>query len=440
MLVSRREVIAGGLSLVPSVVLAQTASATPKFTVSVSIDHERPHLGRFALGCEWGAAPVPGRRTVLVVADGQQYFVRPGGAARLQRDLFGPGLNVLTIVGRSRSNAIGRLVMNPDGTDWRTAYRLLNWTQWARDIATVIDGLGLERKGLGLYGRSGGAHLIHQYLTLRPKTRARVYVQAAVNDDLDAVWGLGGDPFWSEFSSSDSALATRLLDWLRGHPEQRRNLVLILQRQNFFESQKALPAARRAAAKAFVEGDAAAVSDMKKRYQIDDLEQMRSTLEGVGSAVRVYEFASPRPDLRNVQGPLRPADEADFYYAEPLSDPPYRPPVPRTDWAKLREVGAEVLQVAGRYDHTCDYRTQIGLNGLTRNSKLVILDDNHVFKRWTDSGRQPAFVQAFFHEGSSGAGFVRQLDALGDLRWTEQLVTPARSLSHAARRAISRAT
>jgi hypothetical protein len=439
MLVSRREVMAGGLSLLPSVALAQTGSAPPKVTVSVPIDHERPRLGHFALDCEWGAAPVPGRRTVLAVADGQQYFVRPGGAARLQKDLFGPGLNVLTIVGRSRSNAIERLVMKPDGTDWRTAYRLLNWTQWARDVAMVIDRLGLETKGLGLYGRSGGAHLIHQYLTLRPKTRARVYVQAAVNDDLDAVWGVGGDPFWSEFSSTDSALATRLLDWLRSHPEQRRSLILVLQRQNFFETLEALPAARQAAAKAFIDGDAAAVSEMRSRYQIDALEQMHSTLEGVGSAVRVYEFASPRPDLRNVQGPLRPSDEADFYYAEPLPDSSYRPPVRRTEWSKLREVAGDVLQVAGRYDHTCDYRTQIGLNGLTRNSKLVILDDNHVFKRWTDSGRQPAFVQAFFHEGTSGPGFERELDALGDLRWTEQPVTPARPPSHAARQATSRA-
>lgn len=420
MLLSRREAIAGGAALLPSLALAQDVSPPTRVTVEVPADHDRPQLGRIKLQCEWGAPPVAGRPTVIAVADAQQYFVRPGGAARLQLELFGSGLNLLAIVGRSRSEELARLVMKPEGTDWAAAYRLLNWKQWARDIALVMRRLKLGEHGLGLYGRSGGAHLIHQYLTLYPETRARVYVQAAVNHELDVRWGLGGDRFWSEFSASDPALARELLFWLEQNTDQRRNLILIFQRQHFFEALEALPVARVSAARAFLKGDRVAIAEMRARYQIDAIEQTRSTLEGVGAAARVYEFAAPRRDPRGAAGPLAPTHEANFYYAFPLAEPSHRPVVPPADWSRLRGQSAELIQVAGRHDHTCDYRTQIGLNGLTRNSNLLILDDDHVFKRWTATKTQPRFLQTYFLHGAASAEFQRELAAIESLRWSEE--------------------
>lgn len=420
MLLSRREAIVGGMALLPSSAVARKTGEALSFTVEVPADHERPESGRIPLGCEWGAAPVRGRPTVIAVADAQQYYVRPGGAARLQAEVFGREINLLTIVGRSRSEALGRLVTGPGGVDWRTAYRLLNWTQWARDLASVIRRLKLAGDGFGLYGRSGGALLIHQYLTLYPQSRARVFVQAAVNHELDVRWGVGGDRFWGEFSASDPARARELLAWVGRNPQHRRNLILIFQRQHFFETLEALPAARLAAAKAFLEGDAAAIADMRARYQIDAIERTRGGIEGVGGAVRVYEFAAPRADPRGVPGPLAPTHEANFHYAYPLAEPGYRPAVPAADWSRLRDQAAEVLQVAGRHDHTCDYRTQIGLNGLTRNSRLVILDDDHVFKRWAATKAQPRFVQTYFLKGGASPEFQREIAALGDLRWSER--------------------
>ena len=419
MLLSRREAIAGSIALLPSLALAQNTSAPAGFSIDVPADHDQPRLGRIPLRCEWGAPPVSGRPTVIAVADAQQYYVRPGGAARLQADLFGPALNLLTIVGRSRSDDLARLVMKPEGTDWNAAYRLLNWKQWARDIAMVIRRLKLGAHGLGLYGRSGGAQLIHQYLTLYPETRARVYLQAAVNHELDVRWGVGGDRFWDEFFGSEPQVARELLAWVRRNPEQRRSLILVLQRQHFFETLEGLPAARLSAANAFLKGDRAAVAEMRARYQIDAIEQTRSTLEGVGGAVRVYEFAASRPDPRGASVRLAPTHEANFYYAHPLAEPGHRPAVPPTDWSRLRVQTAEVLQVAGRHDHTCDYRTQIGLNGLTRNSRLLILDDDHVFKRWAATKTQPRFLQAYFLHGPASGAFQRELDAIESLRWRE---------------------
>jgi hypothetical protein len=421
MVVSRRGVLWGMLaaSALPGPTRAQAQDGEAGFDVSVPIDHDRPSAGTFGLRCEWGAAPRADRPIVVVVADAQQYFVRAGGAARLQRELFGPSLNVLAIVGRSRSEALARLVMPEGRTDWAAAYRLLNWRQWARDVEAVVAHHAIDPARLGLYGRSGGAHLIHQLLTLRPDLGGRAYVQAAVNHPLDVRWGLSADRSWQEVAAADNALSVRLLEWLERNPDQRRNLILVLQRQHFFEPLENLTAARLAAVQAFLRGDQAAIEDARERYQIAALEQMRGTLEGVGAAVRVYEFASAHADPRTVPGELRPDTEALFYYAAPLPDPAYRPTVPPTDWTRLRQQSTEVLQVAGRHDHTCDYRTQIGLNGLTRGSTLLILDDDHVFRRWVASGTQPALLQAYFAGGLASPEFRRALEAIAPLRWRE---------------------
>ena len=422
MLVTRRAMLGGALAAFSVRADAQHPSAaagTLVLEVPVPLDHSEPRLGRFPLRCEWGAPPQSGRTTVVVVADGQQYFVRPGGAARLERDLFGGGLNVLAIVGRSRAPEVERFVLPGARPDWQAAYRFLNWRQWARDVEAVIRHLGLGSRHLGLYGRSGGAHLIHQILTLRPDLRGRAYVQAAVNHPLDVAWGLGADHLWEQLAASDAAAARNLAAWLERRPERRRDLVLVLQRQHFFETLEALPAARTNAVRAFLSGDEAAIAEMLERYQINAIQQSRSTLEGIGGGVRVYEFAAPHADPRTRAAPLRPDVEALFHYAHPLAEEGYRPAVAATDWSRLRDQGMEVLQVAGRHDHTADYRTQIGLAGLTRGSRLLLLDDDHVFKRWTAAGTQRALLQAFFRDGMESQAFRSALAAVEPLRWRE---------------------
>ena len=418
MLLTRRAML-GGVLAVPLSTAALAQPSPGSIDVEVPVDHDAPEGGSFPLRCEWGAAREARRPTVVVVADAQQYFVRPGGAARLQRELFGEAVNVLAITGRSRAPALERLIMPGGETDWALAYRLLNWRQWARDIESVVRHLGLEPSELGLYGRSGGAHLIHQLLTLRPDIAGRSYVQAAVNHPLDVRWGLGADHLWEQFSAAEPATAQALLAWLERQPPQRRDLVLVLQRQHFFETLEALPAARLRAVRAFLDGDQATVAQMRERYQINALEQMRGSLEGVGSAVRVYEFAAPHADPRQRLAPLRPDVEALFYYGHPLAEPGRRPEVPPTDWFRLRDQSGALLQVAGRHDHTCDYRTQIGLNGLTKGSELLLLDDDHVFKRWTAAGTQPLLLRAYFGAGPASATFREALAAVEPLRWRE---------------------
>ena len=299
MFVSRRELVFGALAASAAPALAQVAPGAQQdapalgFAVPVPIDHHRPGDGRIDLPCEWGAPPRADQPTIVVVADAQQYFVRPGGAARLQRELFGPALNVLTIIGRSRSADLARLVMRGDVVDWHAAYRLLNWRQWTRDIEFVIGGLAIKSPRLGLYGRSGGAHLIHQLLTRRPDLGGRAYVQAAINHELDVRWGLGADRSWQQLVDADAALARDLLNWLARNPERRRELILVLQRQHFFEPLEEIEAARRQAVRAFLDGDAAQIGRLRSQYQIDAIEGARGTLEGVGAAVGWIGRACP---------------------------------------------------------------------------------------------------------------------------------------------------
>ncbi|HST37748.1 MAG TPA: hypothetical protein VLK25_14115, partial [Allosphingosinicella sp.] len=141
-MLSRRDLMLAGLMAIPAAAVAQPAGpgAAPALEVEVEVpfDHDHPELGRFMLPCEWGARPRAGRPTVIVVADAQQFYVRPGGAARLQRELFGDAFNVLTIVGRSRAPALAGRVLPGGAPDWPAATRLLNWRQWARDIEAVM--------------------------------------------------------------------------------------------------------------------------------------------------------------------------------------------------------------------------------------------------------------------------------------------------------------
>lgn len=418
----RRTVLAG-LVMAPSVGFAQSPPAFP-LGISAPMDHDTPSAGTFDLQCEWGAPPRSDRPTAIIVADAQQFYVRPGGAARLQSQLFGADLNVLTIVGRSRSPAIERLVRANGWLDVPLASRLLNWRQWVGDLAAVIAHLRLPADQVALYGRSGGAHLIHQFLTRHDRLASRAFVQAAVNSELDVAWGLGSDSFWSEIRRDSPEVAAELLKFVVQHPTRRRDLVLVLQRQNFFEPLEALPAARVRAIRAFLAGDESKIAEMLERYQINAIAATRDTLEGIGAAKRIGEFARPHPDPRHSTGSLSPSIEALFYFGEPFVSSSGTPAEPTADYHRLRDQSCEVLQIAGRWDHTADYRTQIGLAGLTRNSKLVILDDNHVFDRWTSSGLQPGLIQAFMAGGLRSNATQDALKRLAPLVWNERSLRP----------------
>src|ERR1700722_18799854 len=83
---------------------AQPASAS-QHALSVPLDYADSGAGRADLTYEFGEPFNPKKRTVLLVADGQQFYVQPGAAARLQKQLFGPDVNVVGLLTRGSTPA-----------------------------------------------------------------------------------------------------------------------------------------------------------------------------------------------------------------------------------------------------------------------------------------------------------------------------------------------
>ena len=418
--VSRREVLAYGLCAAATIACPSRSAAASGNSISVPLDHENPRSPRIALGYEWGAPHRPDRRTVLLVADAQQFYLRPGAAADLQAKLFGNRLNVLALFGRVNSPELLNYARPRDAIDWSRAARVLNVHQWIADLKAVADALNLSPEKLTLYGRSGGADMVLRFVATHPTRVARAYVQAAVTHDLAARWGVSADHFWEELTAYDQAAAQRLAAFVTTRPDRRREAMLLLQRQNFYEPLDGLQEARVKLIQALLNDDGTRIADYRSRYQLDSLEAMRASGKDL-SPVRIHEFARAYADPRGRGAPLRPDIESIFYYAEPMTRSIYgaavQRPYPPLD--HLRASPTEILIVAGRHDHTSDYRTQIGLAGIAPRSELLLFDDDHVFKRLTESGRHPALLQAFLADGLKARSYEEARDALAPLRWNE---------------------
>src|SRR5262245_33565661 len=87
------------LALMPTAAAQDPAPpAATGGSLQVPLDHGQPGGPAAAIDYELGAPFDPGKPTVLVVADAQQFHLRPGALAALQRDQFGDGFNVVGTV------------------------------------------------------------------------------------------------------------------------------------------------------------------------------------------------------------------------------------------------------------------------------------------------------------------------------------------------------
>lgn len=395
------------------------ASVQNSFNVRVPLDHDEPGYGTLDLVCEWADPPRQGMRTVLLIADAQQFYLRPGGARRMADGLFGGSVNLLSIVGRSRAPQIEGMLRPGRKTDWSMAWRIFRARQWLGDIDKVLDHVGPFGKAgqLSMYGRSGGAFLIQQAVARRPDVASRLFLQAGVNHELDAQLGHHPDGFWRDLSRADPTLADKLLSCLRSHPHSRRQAIAIFQRQHFFVPAEHLVAARSAAARAVVEEDTETLARMRTDYQIDALDAMRETPEGIASVVRLAEFAMPHPDPRSSSVSIHPDTERLFDVAEPVLavvDSRSRAEA-ASDWHRLSRFKGEALLLSARHDQTCDYRTQAHIGRLFRNSRVLLLNDNHVFSKLEAAGQLPLMVRGFLAgRGLADSAFLNSVKALQD--------------------------
>ncbi len=391
-MLNRRKLIGSALGATSMALLpklhAQEAPAGSNVVVrkvSVPFDHLDPRSGTFALDVlVVGGTIDRSLPTIFIIGDGQQFYVRAAEMPRF-RGIFGPTVNIVGIAGRGFAPALAAKLGSPDSptADWEQAYRLLNDAQWTADIdAARIQLLGADKK-IHIFGVSGGGYLLHAFMTQYGKAVATAYSEVAALPPIEGALNLQHDRFWAELADDQRA---QLAGALVARPDRRPFYAQLLQRQNYFVTLEGLTAARSELITAIARDDQAVLRKAATDYQVDGVQRMLSTGTGWAIRVREYEFAWPvlKAGTAWKANSFRPDIEVSEFAAAPLLrlNAAGRIPPPMFDLASLNDLTAEVLIVCGRYDHISDYREQIAISGRYRNSRLLILDDDHILHNW----------------------------------------------------------
>ena len=193
-------------------------------TIEVPYDHKSPGLGRAPLYFELGRKYDKTKPTIFIIADAQQFYVRRGQVAQLQQSLFGESFNVVGIVGRGSSQDFIKFAHDANNQpDWVRAWRVFNSEQWVDDIEAVRRVVVGNNGKILLYGRSGGAFLVHQYLAKYGAHVQRSFTQAALNPFIVHELHLNSDHFWEEIGAQDRNLQTLLKRRFGASPCRTRN-------------------------------------------------------------------------------------------------------------------------------------------------------------------------------------------------------------------------
>lgn len=373
-------------------------------TITAPIDHNNINIGNFKLEYEFGMPYNPKLPTVIVVSDAQQFYVRKGRISKIQEELFGKDFNVLGLIPRSTSQELiqkMKLITN-ERIDWRLAYSIFKSYQFINDIELIIKEVLKEQQNIYLYGQSGGAFLITEYLSQFPSSKVKkVFIGASVNSVVEHKLGILHDNFYRDYLTNNN-LEKRKLDSVLSVGFFDRSLIASLfQRQNFFVELADLSKNRSVLVDRLYARDTAYVNKLKKEYQIDALNNLFETDRGISIRVRIAEFIYPLlgdwggdrttfyPDLENSYNVAYPllvlkSNDLDFQFLESFNE--------RT----FRKYNGEVFILSGRYDHVADYRSSIYLNGLLENSSLFIVDDEHTFKSLKSNDDYRNLIQDFF--------------------------------------------
>ena len=389
-------------------------------TMRVPFDHDRPEDGGFPLQFALLRPFDVQKPTVAVVSDGQQFFVTAEAFRRTIEKIFDERFNVDGVFGRGQSADVQGRIGSADGSvDWVLAYRFLCARQWIGDIEAMRQALLGSDGKLLLYGRSGGAMMVHQYLSRHGGNAERAFTQAAVDNYLEAEYGLESDRFWEEISPGDQKDLTSVL---RRLPNDRNTIIAVLQRQNFFVDRAQLAAQRHALIRSLAAGDNDLVSRLVIDFQVGAIRKLEASPLGPAIAVRRFELETPlaaRYDFaKGGPGFFRSRERIRAGRPAVLSRARRPSRVSDVGPPALHRVPTAVLMIAGRWDHTCDYRSQIALASCYPSSTLVILDDDHTFHRMAQSTRTRDVTIGALSPTSSAA-YRDAMSILDALRWRD---------------------
>jgi pimeloyl-ACP methyl ester carboxylesterase len=406
-------------ALIPATIVAEAGR-----TVSVPIDYNNPQSSRIPLYFELGAPFDPAKPTVIVIADGQQYYVRKDAVVDLQKNIFGDGFNVVGIVGRGSTPEFVNAALNQDGQpDWLKAWQIFNSDQWVEDIESVRKALLPENAKICLYGRSGGAYLVHQYLSKYGAHASRAFTQSAVNPYLVRNLGINLDKFWDELKTQDPNLQETLKRVLKKLPDERVKILMTFQRQHFFVPADQLPQARAELIRALDTGNTAPYQEARKNYEVDSVMEMLASHDAIPLLVRVFEFFYPSGMFQKLENSeaVYPQIENWYSFTTPLIGLVNAGKITVRDFdlKKLHRVETEVFILSGRRDEVVDYRTSIALAYSYPQHLLFIADDSHVFSKLSDAGLSSRIVQSFLMHGIGSAELKATLLSAEAYRWKE---------------------
>lgn len=398
-----------------------SAAAEPALERSlvVPLDHQHRLPGtatlRYELGAPWDAR----KPVVLVVADGQQYYVRPGATAALQRDVFGDRFNVVGILTRGSTPDFVRAALDASGhPDWKKAWRLFKADQWVEDIEAVRHALVGNGK-VALYGRSGGAYLVHQYLAKHGTHVSRAFTQSPVNPWLARELRLPIEHFWEELSAEEQG---QLRQALAAHPDDRLRMLVTLQRQHFFVPAAGLAEARAGLIRALATGDEPPYAAARKEYQVDAVLELSRSTDAVPQHVRVLELLYPAGAFtRQRVDVVQPLVDSQRELLAPLLRLVAEGAIdiPEFDLAAAHTLASDVFVLAARWDEAVDYRTAIALAYSYPNHALLLADDNHVFARLDEARIRGPLVRTFLESGSRSPAFERLRKEAEPWSWHE---------------------
>lgn len=382
-------------------------------TVRVPFDHDAPEAGDFDLLFELGAPFDPDKPTVLYCQDGQQFRVREGRVGELQASLFDERVNLVGVPGRIFTEAVAAAVSDPDGgTDWRRAYRFYCSRQWCGDLDAVRRAVLGDAGRVLLYGRSGGALLVQEYLARHGDAVTRAFMQAPPNPRLERELGRPSDPFWRELGDQDPRLQTMLLEALDALAGQRGDIIVALSRQHFFHKAEDLAAERAAFIGELHAGDLAALQRRKEQYQVDAINRLRDSHEGLAVIVRQYELFQPVSDRYDRDGSsVAPTPEMQWRLVEPLLALHETGDLPGWDMdlAALGRFGGEVFILAGTRDAAIPVAYQRRLAGLFRRATLLLARDDHMMKGLQEAGLYRRLHLEFLLHGADSPGLAALL-------------------------------
>jgi hypothetical protein len=390
------------------------------FSVAVPLDHEAQQSPQVELMYELGAPFDAAKPTVILVTDGQQFRVAPGRMRAEQAELLGDGFNVVGIYGRGATAAFQAAARANDGSiDWPRALAIFRAQQWVDDIEAVRGHL-LGREGrVSLYGTSGGALLVHQYLARHGRHVRFAFTSATVEPWVARSLRLRTDRFWDEISSDDRV---RLERALASGATDRSLAMALLQRQNFFVPLERLPDERAGLIRALEANDQARLAQLREAYQVDAVRHLMQSPRGVAIRVREYEFAAAGHEDSLLERPgVYPDLEVEVAAARPLLDllATGRVSAPVFDTRAAHALDTEVFVLAGHGDHTADWRASITVAARYPRGILFVADDNHRFDRMRASGAYMGLLRAFLAGGSASGEFRAALEGAEGHRWRE---------------------